>query len=315
MAVESCNTRFDWCYRLLETKGNYNRNECCNIVKNYLQKLQGVDKKFLNNILSTSNDAFRFKKYYFPVYSVEATITYTWDVRTETYDEITETHNTERKTFSNDFYKGIYDGCKPAKFVGRNDERFYKLSHVDDLDAGVYNNSCTYTSSQLTSEIKSYATNKSPSTDADTYLNEWTATALLVPIAVIGCTYEGKDYEFVVNMHNGYGHYDYLVSEEVSMKAVLAKRLSFWTRIAAILVSVFAWMSVVSETLIASLLASGLVIFLIVKSFTINHKKEYFLDLFGKKGVNFSILKAIKESLTLFLLSVGATILLMILFL
>lgn len=314
MAVENCNTQFDWCDKLVEAKGNYNRDECCNIAKNHLREIKGIDQNFLNKLLSTSNDKLKFKKYYFPDYYVQATVTYTWDVTTETYDQITTTHNTEKNTFSEYFYKSIYESCKPVKFVGRNDERFYKLSHVDDLDGDIYNDSCVYTSGQLSYDIKSYARRKSPSADAELCLNSWNATAVLVPIAVIGFEYNGTNYEFIVNMHNGYGYYHYLVLQKVADKAKQAKRLGFGVRVATILIGVGAWIYTAPKSLFSLIAASALLIFLGIKVFSIDYKKDYFLDLFGKKGEDFNIFKAIQEALIALLLAIGGAILLVIFF-
>lgn len=171
MAVGQCNIKFDWCDQLIRVKRNYSNDECCNIVKNKLREFKGADSGFIKDVCSRANSTFRVARLFYPVYNVKATVTYDWNEsnthNSGDYSVTTTTHNTKTNTFTKNFFKGIYQGCCPDVFVGRNDERFYTLSHVDDLDGGVYNASCVYLEQGLQQDINAYAAAIKPESNAE----------------------------------------------------------------------------------------------------------------------------------------------------
>ena len=217
MAIAETDLRFDWCDQLLELREHCNFSECCNIVKEKLRSFKGADGGFIKDVCARENSAFSVRRAFYPVYTVNATVTYTLDEeRTEYksgYSVDTTTHHTNKETFEHDFFRSIHTGCNPNEYVGRNDERFCKLSHMADLDGHIYNESCVYSQSGLESAIKRYAAEKSPDVYAQCLLNRWSVTVIFVPMAIVNYTYKGEKYESVVNMHNGDGHFGYPMSK------------------------------------------------------------------------------------------------------
>ena len=121
--------------------------------------------------------------------------------------------------------------------MGRNDERFYKLSHVNDLEGGIYNQACVYNEAGLENAIKEYAGKIKPNQYAQHTLNRWSVTVCFVPVALVSYKYNGQTYTGTVNMHNGSTHLTYLVSQTVKQKATTARKASIILRVSSLVVS------------------------------------------------------------------------------
>ncbi len=317
MAVGQYDGRFDYCDKLLETVANYNFDECCNIVKNTLKQFKGADKGFIQDVCGRPNSAFSIKKMFFPVYRVTMTVTYDWDVESTEdkgdYKVTTTTHHTNTNTKTKDFFRNIYSSCAPNTFTGRNDQRFYKLSHVNDLDASIYNDSCVYSQSSLTDAISAYAQKEKPANNADYLVNSWTVTVLFIPIAVINYKYGEKNYTSAVNMHNGQGHFEYLVSKECVENAKRAKKISLNLRTASIAVSSINFVISLLSGFWATLFSLALLIVMIVTSVLMKHNEQYFINYFGENGGTLTS-GVLSKEITHITCSVIISILLLILF-
>ncbi len=316
MAVVQSDNRFDWCDELLEVKENYNFNECCNIVKNSLKEFKGADGNFLKEVCARANSTFSVRRTFFPVYSVNATVTYDWDVESTQdkgdYTVTTTTHHTNKNTFNKDFYRNIYDACKPNTYVGRNDGRFYRLSHVNDLDGNIYNSGCVYSQSGLENAIGTYASNGKPSGNAEYLVNRWSVTVCFVPVAIVSYTYNGQTYTSTVNMHNGRGYFEYCVSKKVKEKAEKMRKTSMILRGVSLAVSGLGVVLCASLNVWAMLLALVCFVILCITSAKMKHTKQYFLNEYGAQGENLGASVIGKEITQVVVATVVTAVLLLI---
>lgn len=149
MAIEKSNNMFDWCDDIAYAKTNFTDEESFDIFKKALSNFGGIDKNFTNLVKSKTVKDVRFVDRYAPIYLLNIKATYVYD-DVEIYDDetVTTTH-TNVYTFSKETFKGVYNSLNLGNFVGRNDNRLFRLSHVDDLKYGLYNNKCSYTAGKI----------------------------------------------------------------------------------------------------------------------------------------------------------------------
>lgn len=238
MAVTESNNNFDFCDNIYVAKTNYNNAECLNIFKNVIAKCSSADDLFKQKVLGATLSSVKFDDRFFPVYglTVEATDTYyTSDTETQeiTYSDYstdkasvtTTTTHYQPFSFFAYTYNGIYDSCKPDVFVGRNDQRFYSVAHVDDLPYPIYNSETNYLSyKELRERARTRAPRFSPQKPLLSYgstikVNALDSDVYFVPVVVIYLEFEGNSYHCVVNRHNGNSHYTYPVSPEVDLES------------------------------------------------------------------------------------------------
>ncbi len=293
MALVNSDNRFDWCNNLYYAKTNYNKSECCNIIKNTIKTYKGADEDFVRDICNRTNDKFSVYHLYFPVYLTEYVATFTWVTeKTEdkgSYTVDTTTNHSKRNSFNRSFFKGIYSSLSPDSFVGRNDQRFYILSHVADLDAGIYNDSCVYSKSQMSNLVSSDASGYKPASNAECFINGWSSDVVFVPIAVICYKYGGSEYKSYVNMHNGSTYCHYLISKKTEILATKAKKISLILRIITALSFVASTLLLISNAVncwdvVWSILGLGLSIAGIIKICTLKHNQQYFNNFYGSNG-------------------------------
>lgn len=318
MAIAQNDLRFDWCDKLLELREYYSLDECCNIAKKTLRLFKGAEKEFIEDVCSRKNSAFSVRRTFYPVYSVNATVTYTWDEETTEYKSNytvdTTTHHTNTETFGHDFFRNIHASCEPSSYVGRNDERFYKLAHVADLNGHIYNEACVYSSSQLENSIERYANAKSPDISAKCLLNRWSVTVVFVPVAIVGYTYKGTNYEATINMHNGKGHFGYPISESVKQQAKTARTASLVLRATSLVLSGAGIFLSFLTNIIGAVVALSCFVLLCVMTGTMKHTKKYFLDEYGNKGEDLSIVRLIWKEILQVVISVVVPLLVLLLF-
>ena len=318
MAIAKTDLRFDWCNQLLRLREYCNFSECCNIVKDKLRSFKGADGGFIKDVCAREESAFSVRKAFYPVYTVNATVTYTWDEETTEYKSgysvDTTTHHTNKETFEYDFFRSIHTSCHPNEYVGRNDERFYKLSHVADLNGQIYNEACVYSQSGLESAIKKYAAGKSPDEYAQCLLNRWSVTVIFVPMAIVDFTYKGKKYQAVVNMHNGDGYFEYPMSKAVEQKAKTAAKASVILRVSGLVLSAGGIVLSCLTNVVGFILAAACFILLCVMAGTMKHTKKYFINEYGDKGEELPLAKALEKEIVLVGTAIVVPILIVLIF-
>lgn len=200
MAVARSNDTFDWCDSLARAKTNYSDEECLNIFKNHVLGLPGVDLAFAQSLRAASKATVKFINSYVPVYMLSIKATYTHDETTETESTITTTTYNDTYTFSDYATTGYNNVIQAQIFVGRKDDRWYTLSHVDDLPCGLFNSDCYFTYSKMRYEVNQIAECKH---SGSCCVNSFSATAVFVPVVNIYYTYNGCQYYCFINKHNG----------------------------------------------------------------------------------------------------------------
>lgn len=227
MALQATDSRFDWCDQLIRARQNFSIEECCNCIKTELSKLKGADPAYVAAIQARPAKDFPASLVYFPVYETTITATYTWDTvqkdhDTSTVSDIefrttttTTTTHRERESFNRTYHQNVHEDLNVTKYAGRSDQRFFQLDHVDDLKAGIYNDSCIYTEAAMKNEVKQAAEKNKPHKNA--FVNQWSCTACMIPILIITVTYQGNAHKWYFNAHNGSMHGGgYLVSQRVA---------------------------------------------------------------------------------------------------
>ncbi len=235
MAVQSTDNRFNWCHELLEACQNFTPEECCVTLKNELSKLKGADPDYVATVRARPVSEFPMRLLFYPVYEVSATATYTWDETkykkettevkvsgeilssfVDTNKKVTTTYK-EQISFDKTYFRNIYKELEPDNYVGRSDQRFYELDHVDDLEGGIYNDSCVYSQSDITDAIQRDAKSEHNGTP---YINQWYCTACMIPLIEISVLYNGTKHRWYFNAHNGAMFCEgYLVSKKIANAA------------------------------------------------------------------------------------------------
>lgn len=223
MAVVNSNNMFDWCDDIARAKTNYSDKECLNIFKNHVSNLAGVDRNFAKRLNETNENGVRFVNTYVPVYMLKIRATYTYDVTQTKDDIVTTTTYNETYTFDDFATAGYNNAIQAQIFVGRNDDRWYELSHVDDLPFCLFNNQCAYSYNEMQSKVEYLAKYKHTGT---CFVNGFTATAVFVPVVNIYYSYNGYEYFCLINKHNGKITFQAPVSAEGKQKAQKAALIS-----------------------------------------------------------------------------------------
>ncbi len=225
MAVAKSNNTFDWCDSIARAKTNYSEEECLNIFKNHVSSLAGVDQTFAKCLKSAKCGDVKFVNSYVPVYMLTIRATYTYDEQQTSGDTVTTTTYTETYTFDDYTTCGYNNAIKAQVFVGRNDDRWYKLSHVDDLPYTLFAPDSYYTYGEMSSQVDQIAWNKHRGT---CFVNGFSATAVFVPVVNIYYTYNGHEYYCLINRHNGKITFQAPISQqgkEAARKAALISRV------------------------------------------------------------------------------------------
>ncbi len=310
MAVQPSDNRFDWCDRLLTVRVNYSAEECCNILKSELAKFRGADPIYVAKVRSYQTKDFSISARYIPVYEARATVTYTWNTSDEEkgtiklsngpldsspeYIKVTtdvKTIHTKQLTFNRMFCRNITDELRPTEFTGRNDQRFYNLAHVDELNASSLGPTSVYSLPEMEQQIIAAAKNEHGGKVA---LNSWSCTMIAVPAFEITVHYNGRRDIWYINAHNGAARCTgYLVSDRMKneanrmvKKVKLPHIVTYIAGSLSILVSVFTmnWRGAWFATLL-SLLASfsvGIVAMVEASKQTESHIRSRF----GREGLN-----------------------------
>ena len=293
MAVQYSNNAFDWCRQLVEVKINYNAEECLAIAKKKLQSLLGLDEKFVKDVCAKSLQEVKISLKYVPVYDVSVKLSANWSdtksdtemINGRTYDVLTTTNHSQKRSTSKEFFKGIHKDLKVNAYVGRADSRFYKLAHVDDLKGGILSPEKTvYGRAELYKVIEKNANyllgrgeTKVTFVKGKAQVNQWSATVFFVPIAVISFTYGGKEYTSLVNMHNGQSRVEYKLQEKLEVKAKNAWLIS---KILLVLGVLFTGLTIV----LGGDSALVLIIAIICMIIGFKKKKEFFKDFYAISG-------------------------------
>lgn len=214
MAVAKSNDMFDWCDDIARAKTNYSDAECLDLFKRSTKGIGGIDKAFYDKVNAATMKDVRFDNRYAPVYFLTIRATYTTE-RFIVHDDhsTTTTRQTNVYTFDKSTFAGIYDSTKLGNLVGRNDERLYKLSHVDDLPYPLYNNDGCFTREQMRGRVFGIASREYT---GSCFVNGFTCRAVLVPVVCVSIEYCGKRYTCVVNKHNGCTYLSYPTSKAVA---------------------------------------------------------------------------------------------------
>lgn len=182
MAVARSNNTFDWCDDIARAKTNYSEEECLNIFKNHVYRLAGVDQTFAKCLKSAKKCDVKFLNSYVPVYMLTIRATYTRHEDETRGDIVTTTTYTETYTFDDYATRGYNNAINAELFVGRNDDRWYELSHVDDLPYSLFNSNCYYTRGTMSLEVERIAERKHI---GKCFVNGFSATAVFVPVVNI----------------------------------------------------------------------------------------------------------------------------------
>lgn len=228
MAVARSNDSFDWCDDLARAKTNYSDEECLNIFKNHVFGLPGVDRAFAQSLRAASKANVKFINSYVPVYMLRIKATYTRDETTENQNTITTTTYKDTYTFSDYTTTGYNNTIQAQIFVGRNDDRWYDLSHVDDLPYGLFNSNCHFSCNGMLYEVSRIAEYKHTGSCC---VNDFSATAVFVPVVNIYYTYNGCEYYCFINKHNGKITFKAPVSQKGKEEAKKAAKLTLTCKI------------------------------------------------------------------------------------
>lgn len=195
-------------------------------MKNTLLSLKGADEKFLQAVRNLTNNSVSVDCRYVPVYRVIATGTYYWsNTSTETHygtnasvDVTTKNNYENTRTFSNFYYKSVYDSCCPNLFIGGENTRFYTLDIPSNLPYNIYNTN-NYLSQKEAYSLADKMVKKGNNVGDSYTFDGWSCEAYFVPFVCLSFTFDGVVYTTVVNMHNGRLNYQYKSSEKTNKMA------------------------------------------------------------------------------------------------
>lgn len=212
MAIEQSNNSFDWCETLAYAKTNFSDAECLDLFKKSLYGFSDIDSEYVKTIKKLELKNVKFINVYSPVYLLEIKASYvTEDFEIDDNVKTTTTY-TNTYTFGKYTDKGMPE-LNLSEFVGRNDNRLFSLSHVDDLKYPLYNQKCFYTQSEMRMRANNIARSEHI---GECTLNSFHTYVYFVPVVCIKVRFGGKEYFCSINKHNGYVHNYYPVSEKAA---------------------------------------------------------------------------------------------------
>ncbi len=297
MGIPNSDNRFDFAKELLFVNANLTNDECISAIKSSLKTFKGADEDFVKDICSRNSSTFKISYSYYPVYATRYLVTYRYTLEktqnSNGYEINTTTKKTKTQSFDKDFFIGPEE-LQLNNFVGRQDERFYILPHVADLNAPIAN---SISENELDNSIRRDAERHKPVSDASFTINGWEATVVFVPIAFVEFEYNNKQYRCCVNSHNGFCKCSYLISKEAEEAAFKSRKKSITMRTISAILCVIAsaisiLFSVINNFDVESLIITApVIIFTIICLFKIGglgHTIEYFKEIYGKEGVTAS---------------------------
>lgn len=213
MAVEKSNNMFDWCDDIARAKTNFSDAECLEILKKHAAGIGGIDKGFYDKVCSATMKDVSFDNRFAPVYLLTIKATYVYsDVEVDD-DVTTTTTHTDTYTFNKSTTKNFFGSLKMGEFVGRNDNRLFTLTHVDDLPNSLYDIKYCYSSAEMSQRVYELA---APHHIGTCTVNGYECMAVFVPVVCIYVNYNGTRYYCVVNKHNGCSYLYYPASQKVT---------------------------------------------------------------------------------------------------
>ena len=292
MAIEKSNNAFDWCDDIGYAKTNFTDEESLNIFKKSLSSFGGIDKEFVNLVNNKTVKDMKFVNRYAPVYLLNIKATYGYDDFQVYDDETITTTHTNVYTFSKYTFKGVPNSLNLGNFVGRNDNRIFQLSHVDDLKYGLYGDNCSYTSSEMSSRVYDLSYGYSRGTCT---VNRYDCTAIFVPVVCIYVNFKGKSYHCVINKHNGCYYLYYPVSTDMSQAAEKEfktyKRFKFIGFAAVVCTFITALIVLFTSSFLGGILsllifggAQGILIKIMSKKYVFDNTEKEYLNEFAKTG-------------------------------
>lgn len=300
----------DICYAV----SNYNSERCYNIVKNEIKSLAGADKGFINLILSSTGSSFKNYVLYVPVYEVSYTVTYTWDTKEETSDQIITTHHTNKVSDTKYFYNGCYNSLAVNQL--NNCDKLYVVNDCSQFPE--YNDSVYLSRSELESRTNNIIRQQAP-TNSETFLNSMSfGKVIFVPIRIFEVNYQGARYDLYINEHNGEIHYTYPVDQQVLIETEKVQKTVLILKIVSIVATILLLVGSIVKGFVADnfwLTALSVILYIVIFVFLgkscRKSGKQNIINYFGKYGVNKG--KFIKSFIILDILSVILFVLSMIL--
>lgn len=292
MAVEKSNNMFDWCDSIARAKTNYSDAECLEILKKRVAGIGGIDKGFYDKVCSATIKDVSFDNRFAPVYLLTIKATYIYsDVEVDDNVTTTTTH-TDTYTFNKCTTKNFFDSLKMGEFVGRNDNRLFTLTHVDDLPNSLYGTQYCYSSYEMDQRVYELA---APHHIGTCTVNKYDCMAVFVPVVCIYVDYNGKRYYCVVNKHNGYSYLYYPVSQKVNEGAKKAYTAYMTFKILGFACAGITVALSVLTIFIAGLLngilsvvffggANAIVIWQMSEHDVFDRNKQFYMDTYGRSG-------------------------------
>lgn len=223
------NNIFEWVNDVIQVRTNYSKEACIKQLKTNLQSLEGIDKKFLQYVLSLDNSKFTHDIRYVPVYRVIAYANHKWTTESTshgTYTDITTTTDySQDATYEKYVYRGINTSLNLSLFVGG--ESFYSLNLPSDLGYNLWNNTCLYNQTEIKSIAQKLAEDEGKKdagfTKITTVLLGYKTEVFFVPVDNITYTYNNSEYYATFNLHNFRTNYNYELSKEAIRQGNLAR--------------------------------------------------------------------------------------------
>lgn len=223
------NNYFEWCNDVTEVRMNYNKETCIKQLKTNLQSLEGIDKQFLQYVLSLDNSKFIHDVRYVPVYRIIAYANHQWTTESTSYgtytDITTTTDYSQDATYEKYVYRGINTVLDLSLFVGG--EKFYSLNLPSDLGYNLWNNTCLFNQAEIKSIAQKLAEDEGKKdagiTKVSTVLLGYETEVFFVPVDSITYTYNNSEYFATFNLHNFRSHYNYELSKEAIRQGKLAR--------------------------------------------------------------------------------------------
>lgn len=292
MAVEKSNNMFDWCDKIARAKTNYSDAECLEILKKRVAEIGGIDQGFYNKVSSSTMKDVTFDNRFAPVYLLTIKATYIYsDVETDG-DVTTTTTHTDTYTFNKSTTKNFFDSLNMGEFVGRNDNRLFTLTHVDDLPNSLYGNKYCYSSYEMDDRVYELA---APRHIGTCTVNGYECMAVLVPVVCIYVDYNGTRYYCVVNKHNGCSYLYYPASQKVTEGAKRAYAAYMAFKILGFACAGITLVLSIIEIFTAGLLngilsvvlfggANAIVIWRMSEHDVFDRNKQFYMNTYGRSG-------------------------------
>lgn len=279
-------------------KENYTDEQCVGIAKENAEKCFGIDPNFIKSLKEKGIDDYSCENMFVPIYLLDFTANRE-DINEEIVgvDRGTYLIGNVKRNYNERFQYPLFYGydktLEPTIFQGGESERLTEIKNEMDLPYPLYNPEKTcHFRNEVEQSALVYANRNTKKRISYNSVSFWNNSNIsFIPIVLIRCIFNDKEYVCMVNKHNGKCFWDgYPISKKLKKSSKIFASASLIFKIldiAAMLFSVYLlvgfFIDDIWDGVIVTVLAVPLQVFILVimrNAELFEVKSDYYLDKF-----------------------------------